>query len=262
MTPASSHRDEPAGPRVVPPAPPPRFVLGRDAVRRVDRTAIEEYGIPGIVLMENAARGLADEARQRLEATGSARVIVVCGRGNNGGDGYALARHLHNAGLAPRLATLGVPRPGSDAAVNASICRRMGLPIDDAGMLATAPAVDLVVDAVFGTGLDRAVTGPAADAIAWMNEQTAPVLAVDVPSGLDCDTGRPLGPTVRAACTVTFVAPKPGFLELDAQPFVGEVVVADIGAPAELVERFGRALPPAPADDRSETAVPPVPPRR
>ncbi len=218
------------------------YVLDRDSVRAVDRAAIDEYGIPGVVLMENAARALAVEALAMMPKA-AGLVVIVCGRGNNGGDGWALARHLHNAGSDVRIAPLGTPREGGDAAVNCRICRNMNLreiaPDDLPAHLADC---DLVVDAIFGTGLDRAVTGAAATVIESINGSGRPVLAVDVPSGLDCDTGQPLGSTVRAARTVTFVARKPAMNVESAGAYTGEVVVADIGAPVELLERFGRRV--------------------
>lgn len=234
-------------------APSPReplYILDRAAVRAVDRAAVEEYGIPGIVLMENASRGLASAALRILARRGDApgSVLVICGRGNNGGDGYALARHLHNAGHRLLLAPLAAPRDGTDAATNRRICGRMELKEIGLGDLDAVGRLDLVVDAMFGTGLDREITGDAADVVSFINRGSWPVLSVDVPSGLDCDTGRPLGVTVRADMTVTFVGQKPGFTELDAQPFVGDVVVADIGVPIELVRRHGRPSPSGPPD--------------
>jgi hydroxyethylthiazole kinase-like uncharacterized protein yjeF len=227
------------------------IVFDREAVRSVDRAAIEEYGIPGVVLMENAARGLADHAMRMLgglarsHATAQPRVLIVCGSGNNGGDGYALARHLHNRGVNVSLASLGTPKPESDAGINQAICRRMQLPARAFSELAhegDGRAFHLIVDGIFGTGLDREVNGEAAEAIEWINRAGRPVLAIDVPSGMDCNSGRPLGMCVKATLTVTFVGLKTGFLELDAQKLLGEVVVADIGAPRELLERFGRRI--------------------
>ena len=216
-------------------------LLDRESVRAVDRAAIDEYGIPGIVLMENAARGLAAEALRMLRGAANEppRVLIICGRGNNGGDGYALARHLHNAGIAPVLAPLGEPPIESDAGINDAICRRMGIRRIALDALEGCADADLVVDAIFGTGLDRPVSGEAARIIDWINGAGRPVLAVDVPSGLDCDTGRPLGTAVRATRTVTFVGLKPGLARSHAAPLVGEVVVVDIGAPVELTHRFG-----------------------
>ena len=217
------------------------YVLDRESVRAVDRAAIEEYGIPGAVLMENAALGLTAQALGMLEGVASdpPSVLIVCGSGNNGGDGYALARHLHNEAVRVTLAPLGEPRAGSDAAINRNICATMGLPEIPVDRIADFDC-DLVVDAIFGTGLDRPVQGAAADVIDRINAGGRPVLAVDLPSGLDCDTGEPLGTTVRASRTVTFVGRKPAMANPRAAAYVGDVVVAGIGAPVELLERFGR----------------------
>jgi NAD(P)H-hydrate epimerase len=224
--------------------PPPTYVLNRAAVREIDRLAMAQYGIPGALLMENAARGLAEQARLMLaDARQTPPVVwIVCGTGNNGGDGYALARHLRNDRAIPLLTMLGPPRPGSDAALNLEICRRMR--IHEVGPRDIAfDAIDLVVDALFGTGLDRPIEGPAAALIHMINDHHVPVLAVDIPSGLDCDTGRPLGDAVvRASRTVTFVGHKPGLLQPHAREYAGEVVVADIGAPIEIIERLGTPL--------------------
>jgi NAD(P)H-hydrate epimerase len=214
---------------------PPDLVFDRAAVQSVDREAIEAFGIPGMVLMENAARGLADQALNMLDEP-SATVLICCGSGNNGGDGYALARHLRNHGHEPMLASMKDPHSGTDAGVNASICDQMGIPRVDRD---DAPDPTLLVDAIFGTGLDRPVSGEPAEWITWINDHAAPVLAVDAPSGLDCDTGEPLGPTVRATHTVTFVGMKRGFLAPGASAYTGEVTVVEIGAPIALHHKYG-----------------------
>jgi NAD(P)H-hydrate epimerase len=224
------------------------LVLDRAGVRAVDRAAVEEYGIPGLVLMENAAIGLREAALDLIGRAPGPRIVIVCGGGNNGGDGYALARHLHNEGMVTTLVPLAPPRPRSDAAVNRAIDRCMRLPerppADLPGVLAGA---DLIVDAIFGTGLDRPPGGAEAQAIGHMNDAAAggtPILAADVPSGLDCETGEALGLAVRATMTVTFVALKPGLTSPRGRALAGEIRVASIGAPIELIRRF--ALPPAP----------------
>lgn len=253
MTETPSHRHEggyPGEPASTAVPRPPAFVLDRESVRSVDRAAIEEYGIPGIALMENASRVLAREALRLLEKTGTgdALVLIVCGSGNNGGDGWALARHLHNAGARPVVAVLGEPRPESDAGTNCAICRKMGIPEITIEELDEYAGADLIVDAIFGTGLDRPVKGRAAEVIEWINASGRPVLAVDVPSGLDCDTGKPLGVAVRAAVTVSFVGHKPAFSTLDAQPLIGELVIGEIGVPRQLIERLGSPVEAAPPD--------------
>jgi NAD(P)H-hydrate epimerase len=173
-----------------------------------------------------------------LSVTGQ-RVVIVCGGGNNGGDGYVIARHLHLRGADVHVAALVAPDElRGDARVNADVWRalqprRLTVGPPGPGELAAA---DLIVDAIFGTGLARPVTGDAADAIASINASGRPVLAVDLPSGLDCDTGEPLGRgpggCVRAIRTVTFVAEKLGFTNPRSRDYTGEVLVADIGIPA------------------------------
>jgi hydroxyethylthiazole kinase-like uncharacterized protein yjeF len=229
----------------------PLLVFDRQSIRNLDRAATEEYSIPGIVLMENAARNVAANALKMLTDqlvwSRPPRVLIVCGSGNNGGDGYAAARHLHNHGIHVTVAALGTPQPPSDAAVNRLICQRMRLAIADIERESDLQRFadiefDLIIDAIFGTGLDRPVSGLAAAAIAWINESKSRILAVDVPSGLDSTTGGTLGCAVRADQTVTFVGWKSGFLSIEAQKLLGEIVVVDIGAPIELAERFGRRI--------------------
>jgi len=220
------------------------WVLDRDSLREVDRAAIEDFEIPGIVLMENASRGLCEQALRMLGDANDTppTVLIICGSGNNGGDGWAVARHLHNHEMNVVIAPLRDPKPEGDAGINAAICRMMGLREVATDHLDRWAGADLIIDAIFGTGLDREVKGRAAEIIEWINFTGRPVLAVDAPSGLDCNTGKPLGPTVKAACTVTFVAWKPGFLIDGAKEFTGEIVVAGIGAPRELVERAGKIV--------------------
>ena len=190
---------------------------------------METFGIPGIVLMENAALALLDAALELLTGDGPHRVLVVCGAGNNGGDGWALARHLHNAGVTPIVYATKTPPSESDAGINCAISRRME--ISEATTLDAVGPIDLIVDGLFGTGLDRPVAGAALACIEWINAHPAPVLAVDLPSGLDADRGVPLGACVRATSTVTMAGVKSGFLMPGAAEWVGAISVADIGAP-------------------------------
>jgi NAD(P)H-hydrate epimerase len=218
------------------------LVYSRDAVRRVDAEAVSTFGIPSIVLMENAACGVANCAHRMVATIGRpARILVVCGTGNNGGDGWAAARHLTILGHECTIAATGEPQPGSDARTNADIAQRMKLPF----AIGEPPAitdVDLVIDALLGTGLARDVTGPAAAWIDAINNAPMPVLAVDLPSGMDADTGLPRGTAVRADCTVTFVGRKLGFLESTAPSRLGRVEIVDIGVPTILKQRHGRPL--------------------
>lgn len=238
-----------------PPLPHDARVFTRAEVRLVDRQATEEYGIPGIVLMENAAREL---ARYVIEADRFAGrswdregILVICGPGNNGGDGYALARHLEIAGESVSIAALGEPDAKSDAGINLAICQKMRIQIEGwRSALKAANVNTTIVDAVFGTGLDRPVTGEASELIDQINDLGNGALghmivAADIPSGLDCDTGKPLGKAVRARLTVTFAGIKAGFLVPESRDYVGAIALAHIGAPRELLERHGKPMPPA-----------------
>lgn len=214
--------------------------LTRKQVREVDRIAIEEYGIPGVVLMENAARGVADVAVAMLAGAAGPRVLIVCGGGNNGGDGFAVARHLHVRGVA--VVVVETADPGTlppDAQVNRDILGRIGsIPVVAAGGAPAFEGFTLIVDALLGTGATSPPRPAADELIRRMNAAGRPILAIDLPSGLDCDAGRPLGDAcVWATKTVTFVAEKAGFASPESRAYTGEVVVADIGAPPEVVAR-------------------------
>jgi NAD(P)H-hydrate epimerase len=216
-------------------------MLSRDQVRDLDRRAIGHYGVPGVVLMENAGRGAA-ELLARLWPD-SARVVILCGHGNNGGDGFVIARHLDRAGFAVEVILAGPPtRLAGDAATMFEIVRRSGIPCAD---LSTAIADgDVIVDALLGTGAVGPPRGTIAAAIEAVTARaTGPraprVLAIDVPSGLDADSGMPAGKCIRAAATATFVARKRGFEAAGAASFTGAVHVVDIGAPRALLEEFG-----------------------
>lgn len=184
--------------------------------------------MPRLLLMENAASAVAREVLLVADRH-VGEIVIVCGEGDNGGDGFAIARHLCVAGRSVRVATIGEPR-GDAARTMAHIARSMGLPITAFTPIEPPRAPGIVVDALLGTGCDRAVVGHHREAIEWMNGCGAPIVSVDLPSGIDADTGQPHGCAVRAALTVTFVAPKAGFEA--AARWLGAVVVAGIGAPA------------------------------
>jgi NAD(P)H-hydrate epimerase len=218
--------------------------LSCEAVRRLDRRASEDFGIPGVVLMENAGRGAAELLRS-LGIQGT--VIICCGKGNNGGDGLVMARHLDNFKLSVRVLFFG--RPGEltgDAAVNLRIVERSGIPlevhaetsVEREPLRRQLTQAGWIVDALFGTGLHGAVRAPFDGIIEAINASGMRVFAVDIPSGLDGDTGQPLGATVRAQHTATFVAKKTGFAEPGAHEWLGQVHVLDIGAPRRLVEEM------------------------
>ena len=224
--------------------------LARQEVRELDRLAIERYGIPGVVLMENAGANVA----RLLQAQGiEGPVVIACGRGNNGGDGFVVARHLDAAGHRVQiLLAAPVAAYAGDAAINLAIAERASLPIvclgdaDAAGWCHELAGASWIVDALLGTGAAGPPRGAVEVAIGAINTVRAGaaacpprVLAVDLPSGLDADTGEAHGVCVRADVTATFVAEKAGFAAPAAASFTGPVHVVDIGAPRSLLRAFG-----------------------
>lgn len=217
-------------------------VLSAESMREVDRKAIEELGIPSLVLMENAALGVVDALAESYPD--ARRIAIFCGPGNNGGDGFAVGRHLFARGYEVDLVLArGQRSPTGDAGVQLEICRRMGLAIEEisspegvADALALARAGDLVVDALFGTGLRRPLEGHFAELVEGLSLVPVPCLAVDLPSGLDASSPQPIGPFLQADLTVTFAAPKVAHILPPAARAVGELVVADLGIPPSLVE--------------------------
>lgn len=219
--------------------------LSRQAVRDVDRRAISEFGLPGVVLMENAGRGCVDWL---CELGISGRVVVCAGKGNNGGDGFVIARHLTNRGFDVRVLLFCEPQElRGDAAINfnvivaarASIRVFGGAPSLDELADEFAPA-KWIVDALLGTGTQGLLREPYVSVIKAINQRDRPtqrVLAIDLPSGLDCDLGEPIDSLcVEADATATFVARKVGFDNPAALRFIGDVRVIDIGVPHSLFD--------------------------
>jgi NAD(P)H-hydrate epimerase len=222
--------------------------LSREECRQLDQRATAEFGIPSIVLMENAGRGCVD-VLERLGIDGP--VAILCGKGNNAGDGFVIARHLEIRGYNCRVVLLCPPHElRGDAATNFAILRSIGVPQSDVSdqraESSTTPS-DLhakldehaqgaawLIDAMLGTGAVGEPRLPFDTAIDWMNLQSCNKLAVDVPSGLDCDTGQPAVHTVRADHTCTFAAMKIGFTTSSAKEFTGAIHVCDIGVPPRL----------------------------
>ena len=208
--------------------------------------------MPTVLLMENAGRGAAAWLRGRLATTlprhSGARplVIVACGPGNNGGDGAVVARHLDAWGFEVRVVWFAErDQLRGDAATQRAIIDHCPIDAIEVGPEAAPATIDALwrdadwlVDGLLGTGLTRPVEGLLARAIASMNHSDRPILALDLPSGLDADSGQPLGDAIRADATATFVAPKLGFARLGADTYTGEVVVVDIGAPAVALLPF------------------------
>lgn len=206
-------------------------VLTVEEARAIDRDAVERLGMPSILLMENAARGVAEQARRM-----GSRFLALCGPGSNGGDGLAAVRHLLPAARAILL-TEPDPERAPDAALQGRILRAAGVPLPAAlpasGELAQLQAdAGLVwIDALFGTGLGRPLEGLAARFVEAFNGAAGPRLSVDLPSGIDGDSGVAAGPACRAQATVTFEAPKRGLLAPAGRPYAGEIVVVSLGLP-------------------------------
>lgn len=211
-------------------------------MQEIDRKAISEYGISSLVLMENAGRAVAEEIVRIVKPRAS--ISVVCGKGNNGGDGLVCARYLHNKGFKVYILLLYKLenfKGESDFAKNLIIVRKMSISVTDNIVEFTPDEIlellsksDVIVDAIFGTGLEREIKGAERKVIEAINASGKKVAAVDVPSGLDCNSGFSLGICVKAHKTITMSLPKVGFD--NAKSITGEIVVADIGIPVALLE--------------------------
>ena len=205
-------------------------------IRALDQWAIRECGIPSLSLMENAGRSVAEEAMRHLSRTRN-KCFIICGLGNNAGDGLVAARHLLAHGFRPKIILIGRGRRlKQDAAVNYRILRKIRYPVKevtDPGGITAAElrSADVVVDAIFGVGLNRSLEGLFRHVIAAINAYAKFVIAVDVPSGLDGDTGKVWGACVRADCTLTFSYLKKGLCRGEGPRCAGKVMVKDIGIP-------------------------------
>lgn len=213
--------------------------MTRDEVRTFDGWAINMLGIPGVVLMENAGRSCAELIFDKLKDIVEQKVCIFCGTGNNGGDGYVIARHLINRGIQVAVVVCGDrDKIKGDAKINLDILEQMGRPVEllnpsgrditgEVERLGTGAGI--IVDSLFGTGLRGQLSDEYRRLIESINACNSPILAVDIPSGLDCDAGEPLGAAIRATWTVTFVAVKKGFVSANATQYTGEIFVASIG---------------------------------
>ena len=217
-------------------------IVNSEQMKNIDRRATERFGVPSIVLMENAAAAVVDALFEHYAA--AERVAIFCGTGQNGGDGFAVARHLENRGVVPLIFIVGERgRCSGDAATNLTICERLTLPMyeirDEESLeeaLVHAGDADVAVDAIFGTGLNRAPDGIYAETIRSMNELGLPIVAVDLPSGMNGASAEPFDPCIRAAVTVTFAVPKICHIFEPAAVECGEVIVADISIPSVAVD--------------------------
>ena len=218
-------------------------VRTRDEIRAFDRTCIEDLGVPGIVLMENAGRQIAEVVREDVGLEPVPHVVILAGRGNNGGDGFVVARHLAIYGVPAKVLLIGRRSDISgDAHTNLRVLEAMDADIEvldgtDDEVVERCERVlnvaDVIVDGLLGTGTEGEIRPPFAGIIEAVNANRdhADVFAIDIPSGMDADSGMPLGPTVRAKATVTMAALKKGFAAEGAEAYTGRVILADIGVP-------------------------------
>jgi NAD(P)H-hydrate epimerase len=207
-------------------------------VRLIDKIAVEDFAMPSIILMENAARNASEIIQQTFANLQNPSVAIFCGPGNNGGDGFAIARHLHNAGWSVEI-VLAIPpeKLKGDAKINFDIIRKISLPIVsvDHADVAITPA-NLLIDALLGTGSTGEPRSPIDSIIQKINAAHKPVIAVDIPSGLDCTNGKIAQTTILADHTITFAAMKDTFTLPEVRPYLGRVHLADIGTPPEVIE--------------------------
>jgi len=214
--------------------------MTRSQVRAFDSRAINILGIPGVVLMENAGRSCAELVKNKLANIANPKVCIFCGTGNNGGDGYVIGRHLFDSDFRVTVVICGDRnKVKGDAKINLDVLEKLGQQIEQLSMEDdnipervknfTAGA-DMLIDSLFGTGLRGQLGNEYKQLIESINSQDSSILAVDIPSGLDCDTGQPFGAAIRANYTVTFTAVKRGFtLAISTTQYTGKIFVVSIG---------------------------------
>ena len=221
-------------------------ILTAKQIREIDRLSSEQFGIPGILLMENAGMRVVEALEERFEDLEDLTIGILCGKGNNGGDGFVVARQLIQKGMYPFVFLLGREEDVSgDARTNLNILKAIGFPPTliadseewDAEKVELLDA-DIIVDALLGTGLTKPVSGLYEDVIDSLREDfpRAEIISIDLPSGLPADSAHPIGPAVEADATVTFTAVKPCLVLSPNQGYAGDVILADIGNPAELLD--------------------------
>lgn len=219
-------------------------VVTAEVMQKLDRRTIEEAGIPGIVLMENAGRGVVGEILKSYPGVFKGKVAIIAGRGNNGGDGFVIARYLMNRGVSVKLFLLALKEEvKGDAKSNLDVLLKMKASINEIKDLNTWKShvielerCNLIVDAIFGTGLGSEIRGLIKEVINDLNHFKTPKVAVDLPSGLNANTGEVLGACVKADLTITFALPKRGLLIYPGADFTGRLKVVDIGIPSYLLE--------------------------
>src|SRR5437762_9162486 len=219
-------------------------VLNSAQMREADRRTIEEIGIPSLVLMENAGRQVVAAIESVHGELLERRVAVLCGRGNNGGDGFVVARTLVQRGVEVSVFVIGgVADVRGDARTNLEILGRLGLTIVEISdsqawelHFSEIGQCSLIIDAIFGTGLNAPLSGLLETVVADVNASGIPVVAIDLPSGLSADSHEPIGDSIEAGMTVTLAAPKLPLVLPPAETRAGVIVIADIGIPGLVIE--------------------------
>ncbi len=214
-------------------------VANAEKIRRADKITIEGYGLPGIVLMENASRGVAEVCFEELKGINDPKVLVVAGKGNNGGDGYAAARLLKNKGVKCEIVVLGdLKEIKGDAKVNLDVAKKIGIPItnDITDIEEKIKNADIVLDAIFGTGFSGSARQPQADVIEKINKFAKKIVSVDIPSGVNADNGHTEGSCIMADITVTFALPKLGNILYPGAENTGRLEIIDISIPSQVID--------------------------
>ncbi|PCJ62530.1 MAG: NAD(P)H-hydrate epimerase [Planctomycetota bacterium] len=214
--------------------------LRKEKIRLLDGIAINDYKIPAIVLMENAGTKASEIIFDDLENPTVDKVIILCGKGNNGGDGMVIARHLSNRGVSVKIILFADRKLISgDAKCNLVILDKMKVPIDE--MLSLSKLFEdlkngtLIIDALLGTGVDGIIKDSMIKTAEFLNASDLKVIAIDTPTGLNCDNGEILGECIKANKTITFVAKKLGFILKNGPEYCGEIIVVDISIPVDVL---------------------------
>jgi hydroxyethylthiazole kinase-like uncharacterized protein yjeF len=219
-------------------------------MNQIDKICIDHFGIPGIVLMENAALRVVDEISSFLGTVSGKKVLVIAGKGNNGGDAFAVSRHLYNKGaLVSLFITASKNDITGDGAINLSIAEKSGIePVEVVKeqsidkIKTEMEKADLIVDGILGTGLKGEVTGILANIVRLVNHSEVPVISIDIPSGINGETGKIMGTCIKAVKTISFGLPKVGLLVHPGCEFAGQLIIADIGIPQKAINSISIKL--------------------
>ena len=214
------------------------------AIQALDQLAIEKIGIPSLVLMENAGRAVAQEIIKTIKRKKKPFVCIVCGLGHNAGDGFVVARHLMEARILTHTYIVGRSSPlKTDVAIHLHILNKLKYFVKDITSITKDFIFDvarahIIVDAIFGVGLNREIQSPFKGVIEYLNKQKKYIVSVDIPSGLNGTSGKIYSVCIRATKTITFSFPKKGFFKNQGPGYVGKIVVADIGIPKNLIQKI------------------------